>query len=155
MVPTDPDVQEILKGCMVARLVTMSSSGRPHVNPLYFVWHDGKIHLGTATSTLAARNVVAHPMVQLLLDVESEPSRGRMVRITGEAVLLTDPETLREYKRRDALKYFRSWNSLLMSLTHLRQLLLTRRYLSSDDPANSHCVIEIAPTDVELLTSTT
>lgn len=155
MVLTDPDVEEILKGCMVARLVTMSSRGRPHVNPIYFVLHNGKIHLGTTTRTLAARNVVANPKVQVLLEVESEPSNGRMVRITGEAVVLTDPEILREYKRRDARKYFRSWSSLWMSLTHLRQLFLTKRYLSSDDPATSHCVIEIDATDVELLTSTT
>lgn len=140
---------------MVARLATMSSSGRPHVNPIYFVLHNGKIHLGTSTRTLAARNVVANPKVQVLVDVESEPSLGRMVRITGKAVVLTDPEILREYKRRDARKYFRSLTSLWMSLTHLRQLFLTRRYLYSDDPATSHCVIEIDYTHTEVLTSAT
>lgn len=57
---------------MVARLSTMSKSGRPHVNPIYFVWHNGSIRLGTATGTLAARNVVGNPQVQVLLEVESE-----------------------------------------------------------------------------------
>jgi general stress protein 26 len=150
---TDPEVQDILQGCMVARLATLSSTGRPHVNPIYFVLSDGRIHLGTTTRTLAARNVMVNPKVQLLLEVESEPSQGRMARITGEAVVLTDPQVLREYKRRDARKYFRSLRSAWMSLTHIRQLFLTRRYLSSGDPASSHCVIEIAPTEVELLAS--
>lgn len=153
MVSTDPEIAEILKGSMVARLITMSSTGRPHVNPIYFVLADGKIHAGTTTRTLAARNVDANPKVQVLLEVESEPSDLRMVRVTGEAVVHTDPKTLREYKRRDARKYFRSLRSLWMSLTHLRQVFLTARYLSSDDPASSHCVIEIDATDVELLTS--
>lgn len=155
MVPTDPDIQETLKRCMVARLVTMSSSGRPHVNPNYFVFHDGKLHLGTTTRTLAARNVTANPTVQVLLDIESQPTSRRMVRITGQAVVITDPEELRDYKRRDARKYFRSLSSLWMSLTHLRQLFLTNRYLSSDDPTTSHCVIEVDATDVELLSSAT
>lgn len=155
MVGTEHDVEEILSGCMVARLATVSSSGRPHVNPIYFVLHDGRIHLGTTTGTLAARNVVANPRVQILMEVESEPNDGRMVRITGEAEVLTDPETLREYKRRDARKYFRSPASLWMSLTHLRQLFLTTRYLSSDDPAITHCVIEVDATDIELLGRTT
>jgi general stress protein 26 len=155
MVPTDPELEEILEGCMVARLATMSRSGRPHVNPIYFVVDDGKLHLGTSTSTLAARNVVANPKVQVLLDVESDSSHGRMARVTGQAVVLTDPGVLRDYKRRDARKYFRSLRSLWMSLTHLRQLFLTTRYLSSDDPATSHCIIEIDVTEVELLANPT
>jgi hypothetical protein len=72
-----------------------------------------------------------------------------MARITGQAVVL------REYKRRDARKYFRWLRSMWMSLTPVRQQFLTSRYLSSDDPATSHCVIEIDVTDVVLLTSPT
>jgi hypothetical protein len=40
-----------------------------------------------------------------------------------------------------------------MSLTHLRQLFLTTRYLSSDDPSISHCVIEVDAIHLELLPS--
>lgn len=148
------DIQDIMERCMVARLATMSRSGRPHVNPIYFVLHDGDIRLGTATGTLAARNVVANPGVQVLMEVESDRRDRRLLRVVGDAVVLTDPEVLRDYRRRDARKYFRSRRGLWMSLTHIRQLLLTRRYLSSDDPASIHCVIQVRPTGAELLTST-
>lgn len=78
-----------------------------------------------------------------------------MLRIVGDAVVLTDPKVLADYKRRDARKYFRSLAGLRMSLTHIRQLFLTRRYLTSDDPNSTHCVIDVRPTGIELLTRPT
>ncbi len=151
MTPTELDTREILNGCMVARLCTMSSGGRPHVNPIYFVLDDGTIRAGTATGTLAARNVVANPNVQILFEIESRSADRRLLRVTGDAVVLTDPEVLRDYRRRDAQKYFRSMRGLWMSLTHIRQLFLTRRYLGSADPGTTHCVIEVNITNSELL----
>ncbi len=136
---------------MVARLATISRSGRPHVNPIYFVLSDGRIHLGTVTGTLAARNVRANPAVQILFEVEADPSDRRILRLEGTAVVRTEPVLRRDYRRRISRKYFRSLPGLWMSLTHLRQLFLTRSYLFTGDAGSRHCVIEVEPTSVEML----
>lgn len=136
---------------MVARMATVSRSGRPHVNPNYFVVDGSRLWLGTMTGTLAARNVAVNPAVQLLFEIEQNPTDSRLVRITGTASIRTEPDLLSEYKRRDARKYFRSLPGLLMSLRHLHRLFLTSRYLSTADPASRHCVIEVEPTGVEIL----
>lgn len=148
---TDPDVQHLLERAMVARLATMSRSGRPHVNPNYFVVQGSCLWLGTTTATLAARNVAANSSVQLLLEDERNPTDPRLVRITGTATIRTEPDLLKQYKRRDVRKYFRSWRGLLMSVRHLHRLFLTSKYLSATGPANRHCVIEIEPTRIEIL----
>ena len=79
MNPDDPAVADILRRAMVARIATISRMGRPHVNPLYFVYGEGKIYLGTSDRTLAALNVKANPWVTILLNVESEPSDRRVL----------------------------------------------------------------------------
>jgi len=57
----DPAVLAVIRRCMVARIATLSGSGRPSINPLYFIYQNGHIWLGTADWTLAARNVKADP----------------------------------------------------------------------------------------------
>lgn len=151
MTLTNPVVQHLLERAMVARLATMSRSGRPHVNPNYFVVEGSRLWLGTTTGTLAARNVAANPSVQLLLEDERDPSDLRLMRITGNATIRTEPDLLKQYKRRDARKYFGSVAALRMSLRHLHRLVLTSEYLSTADPASRHCVIEIASTRIEIL----
>jgi general stress protein 26 len=163
MTLTDALVQHLLKRAMVARMATVSRSGRPHVNPNYFVV-DGsrlwlgtttgtlsRLWLGTTTGTLAARNVAVNPAVQLLFEVEEDPTDSRLMRITGTAAIRTEPDLLKEYKRRDVRKYFRSLRGLLMSLRHMHRVFLTSKYLSTSDPANRHCVIEVEPTKIEIL----
>jgi hypothetical protein len=138
---------------MVARLATVSRNGRPHVNPIFFVVSDSSIHLGTTTQTLAARNVRANPWVQILFEVEEDPAHRRIVRVDGTASVRIEPEILRSYKRLDFRKYFRSAKGFWMALTHLRQLSLTRSYLSPAGSDARHCVIEVAPTCIEIFTA--
>jgi general stress protein 26 len=151
----DSLMQDLLEGAKVARLASISRSGRPHVNPNYFVIEGSRLWLGTTTGTLAARNVAANPSVQLLLEIERDPSDLRLVRITGNATIRTEPDLLKEYKRRDARKYFLSLRGLLMSLRHLHRLFLTSKYLFTTDPTSRHCVIEVEPTRFEILESGT
>lgn len=151
MISTDPLLQHLLERAMVARMATISRSGRPHVNPNYFVVDESRLWLGTTTGTLAARNVAVNPAVQLLFEIEQGSTDSRLVRITGTAAIRTEPDLLKEYKRRDARKYFRSLPGLLMSLKHLHRLFLTSKYLSTNDPTSRHCVIEVEPTRIEVL----
>lgn len=154
MAPTDSEARSILEASMVARLATVSSNGRPHVNPLYFVLDGDSICLGTTKGTLAARNVRANPFVQILFEDE-RTGGGKTVRISGPATLVDEPALLRQYKRRDARKYFRSPAALWMSITHLRQLFLTSRYLSPAETGSAHCLIRVDPQTCEILPAPT
>jgi general stress protein 26 len=152
MNPDDPAVVGILRRAMVARIATVSRTGRPHVNPLYFVYERGKIYLGTSDRTLAVLNVKADPRVTILFNVESRPGDRRILRVHGAATVRTDSGLSRWYVRRDAQKYFMSRRGLQNVLTHARLLPALRRYLSSGRKGK-RCVLEVRPGEVELLTA--
>lgn len=152
MNPDDSAVLDILRCAMVARIATVSRKGRPHVNPLYFVYRNGKIYLGTSDRTLAALNVKADPRVTILFNVESEPSDRRVLRIHGRATVRTDSRLCRWYLRRDVWKYFMSWRGLGNTLMHARLLPFVRRYLSSGAKGKT-CVLEVQPEEAEVLTA--
>lgn len=143
----DPEARSLLAGAMVARIATVSSSGRPQVNPLYFVMDGDRIILGTATYTLAARNVRANPEVQILFEVEAEPQDRRLLRVDGTAVVSTEPRLLRRYTRRDARKYVITPRGLWNLLTHPRQWRPMRRHLRGGDA----CVLAATPTAADMI----
>ena len=55
----DPAVLDIMRRSMVARIATLSRNGRPSINPLYFVYLNGHIWLGTASSLLVVATEVS------------------------------------------------------------------------------------------------
>jgi general stress protein 26 len=145
----DHRVGEILDRAMVARIATVSRTGRPHVNPLYFVREGRHVHLGTATFTLAARNVAANPTVQLLAEVEDDPDDRRVVRLDGTATVRTDPDLLRSYRSAVARKYVVTPRGLRNLLVHPRQWRPLRRHVSGGEG----CVLDVEVTGAEVLPS--
>jgi hypothetical protein len=137
---------------MVARIATLSRNRRPHINPLYFVYLDGRIYLGTSDRTLAALNVKANPRVTILFNVERKPTDRRVLRIRGRAKVCKNSGLRLSYLRRDARKYFMSWGGIRNTLAHARLLPLLRRYLSSGEKGQ-HCLLEVIPEQAELLTA--
>ncbi len=144
---TDPAVRDIVELAMVARIATVSRTGRPHVNPLYYLEEDGHIHLGTATHTLASHNVGANHRVQVLFEVEGAPSDRRILRMDGTAVVRTDEPLMKRYRRGVARKYIVDPGGLWNLLVHPRQWSPMRRHLGG----GRACVIDVTPTAVELL----
>lgn len=100
-----PEVQMFFRQAMVARISTVSCSGRPSITPLYFNYVNGKIWLGTSTWTLAAREVSNDSHVCILLQYEKQKSDPRILRIMGTATIRTDDAALRLRDRKMALKY--------------------------------------------------
>ncbi len=152
MTVDDPVVLEILRRSMVARIATLSHSGRPSVNPLYFIYLNGKIWLGTPEWTLAARNVKADPRVSVLFNVEHDPGDHRVLRIRGQARVRTDKEALRSYNPRVVRKYIFTAGGIYNWLTHPRQLWLRRYYTAQSAQKGLAAVIEVTPEQIELLT---
>jgi len=147
MKSSDPVLRSFVDQGMVARIATISGTGRPHVNPIYFVEDSDRLHLGTATYTLAARNVEATPAVQVLLDIEAERDDLRLLRMTGTATVRTDAPTLDRYRKAVARKYVVHPRGLWNMLVHPRQWRPMRRHLSGGEA----CVIEFTPTNMEVV----
>jgi general stress protein 26 len=150
MNPDDPAVVDILRHAMVARIATVSRTGRPHVNPLYFVCGNGKIYLGTTDRTLAALNVKADRRVTILFDAANSPNEGTVLRIRGDAKVRTDFSQNRWYVVRDLRKYILSRRGLPNTLAHARLLPLVARFVSSGEKGRA-CVLEVRPEEAELV----
>ncbi len=54
-------------------LATTRPDGRPHLVPIWFVWHDQKIYILTTLSTVKARNLLANPRASVALESGSQP----------------------------------------------------------------------------------
>jgi general stress protein 26 len=139
----DPDVTDVVRRSMVARIATLSANGRPSVNPLYFVSKDGNIWLGTADWTLAARNVERDPRVSVLFEAERRPNDTRLMRIDRAAVAA--------YNRRVLRKYVLTPGGIGNLLLHVRKLPLRRQYYAQSAEKGGPCVIEVTPEEVDLL----
>jgi Pyridoxamine 5'-phosphate oxidase len=147
----DPTVLNVMRRSMVARIATLSHNGRPSINPLYFVYLNGHIWLGTVDWTLAARNVKADPRVSVLFEVEQDPSDQRVLRIRGGASVRTDQKAQRSYTLRVARKYLLTPGGIRNALAHMRQLPLRRTYAAQNVEKGQPCVIEVTPEQAEFL----
>ncbi len=147
----DPKVLDVLRRSMVARIATLSSNGRPSINPLYFVYLNGHIWLGTVDWTLAARNVKADPRVSVLFEVEQDRNSHRVLRIKGRASVRTDRKVMRSHDLRAVRKVILTPGGIRNTLAHIRQLSLRRRYHAQAGEKGQACVIEVIPELVEFL----
>jgi len=149
----DPVALDIIRRCMVARIATLSRNGRPSINPLYFVYLNGRVWLGTPDWTLAVRNVKANPQVSVLFEVERDLRDRRVLRISGPASIRAEQEIRRSYNLRVARKYVLAPGGIHNFLVHLRQLPLRRYYIAQNAQKGRPCVIEVIPEQVELFFS--
>ncbi len=151
MSPDDPAVANIIRRCKVARIATVSRNGRPSVNPLYFIYREGVVWLGTAEWTLAARNVKSNPAVSLLFQAEKDANDKRILRLSGKARVRTDVETVRSYRLRVVGKYILPLGAIRNNLVHFRQIPLQNAYRAQSRKKGQTCVIEVIPDHGEIL----
>ena len=149
----EPAVVEVLRRSMVARIATLSKSGRPSINPLYFVCVNGHIWLGTSAWTLAARNVKADPRVSVLFNVERDRSDHRVLQIRGRARVNTDQEVQRAYGRQVMRKYILTPGGIRSYLMNFRLLLPMHYYHAQSAEKGPACVIDVVPEHAEFLDS--
>ncbi len=147
----DPVVLNVIRRSMVARIATLSSTGRPSINPLYFVYVNGHVWLGTVDWTLAARNVKANPRVSVLFNVERDRSDQRVLRISGQASVNIDRAVQRTYEVRVARKYVFTPRGILNYLTNLRLLRPMHYYHAQSAARGLACVIDVIPEQAEFL----
>jgi len=149
----DPAVINILRRSMIARIATLSRTGRPSINPLYFVYWDNHLWLGTAEWTLAARNVKADSRVSILFEVEQGHADHQILRISGRASVRTDQEVQRSNNLQTLRKYILTPGGILNYVTHIRLLQAMHSYHAQSAQKGLACVIEVIPEQVEFLNS--
>ncbi len=149
----DPEALAYLRRSMVARIATLSRSGKPSITSLYFVYAEGHLWLGTDDWTLAARQIKSNPHVSVLLQIEREPGRKRILRITGSAAVKTDAQILRSSDLRLAFKYVLTPGAILNRLAYLHLRRALSGYHAQNANKGLRCVIDVTPEQIEFLDS--
>jgi general stress protein 26 len=87
------DTQRVLEAAELSWLTTVRADGRPHISPLVAVWLDGAIHFATGAAEQKAVNLRGNPHVNVTTG-SNDWKRGLDVVVEGDAVQVTDDETL-------------------------------------------------------------
>ena len=98
---------ELLRRGRLLHLATTDPEGMPHVVPVWYMYRDARIYVGTNTSTVKAQNILRTGRAAACLDegVHS-PLYGVMIR--GRAKLITEKERVQKLGAAILLRYFDS-----------------------------------------------
>ena len=101
------ETHRVLETAELFWLSTVRADGRPHVTPLVAVWHDGAIHFTTKETAQKTVNLRGNPHV-ILTTGYNQPG-GFSVVVEGDAVRITDQDTLERLAAVWATKWEGSW----------------------------------------------
>ena len=101
------ETRRVLETADLFWLSTVRADGRPHVTPLVAVWHDDAIHF-TATET-AQKTVNLRGNPHVILTTGCNQIEGLSVVVEGDAVQITDQDTLERLASVWATKWDGSW----------------------------------------------
>jgi len=102
------DTMRALETAELAWITTVRDDGRPHVSPLVAVWLDGAIHFSTGAEEQKAVNLRSNPHVILTTGC-NQWDRGLDVVVEGDAVHVTDDETLQRLADAWRMKWDGRW----------------------------------------------
>jgi general stress protein 26 len=114
----DPAAHAAIRRARIARIVTVSPSGRPQIMPLWFALIDGRIHMSNAATSPTVHNIAREPRVLVLFEADG----GRIVRVRGTARYLTDRGALRRLVRPSLTKYYFHPRALWLAVRNMRRL---------------------------------
>jgi nitroimidazol reductase NimA-like FMN-containing flavoprotein (pyridoxamine 5'-phosphate oxidase superfamily) len=100
--------RRVLETAELFWITTVRADGRPHVTPLVAVWLDGALHFSTGATEQKAVNLRGNPHV-ILTTGRSDWDAGLDVIVEGDAIRLTDDETLRRLAAVWAAKWDGRW----------------------------------------------
>ena len=80
-------------------VATVRSDGRPHLTPVWFAWHGGKVYICIDPASVKARNLAVNDRITLALEDGSSPiileGAGRPVNVAEQLQEVVD-----EFKRK-------------------------------------------------------
>jgi nitroimidazol reductase NimA-like FMN-containing flavoprotein (pyridoxamine 5'-phosphate oxidase superfamily) len=101
--------RQVLETADLFWICTVRADGRPHVTPLVAVWLDEAIHFSTGPGEQKAINLHGSPHVTLTTGC-NRWDRGLDVVVEGDAVRVTDDDTLERLAAAWAAKWDRRWH---------------------------------------------
>jgi general stress protein 26 len=101
------ETRRVLETAELFWISTVRADGHPHVTPLVAVWHDGAIHFTTKETAQKTVNMRGNPHV-ILTTGYNQPG-GFTVVVEGDAVRITDQDTLERLAAVWATKWEGSW----------------------------------------------
>lgn len=119
---------EFLESQKILRLSTILPDGTPHIVPVWYIYMDKKLYVGTNTTTTKAKNIARDGRVGFCID-EGVRSPIYGVAGSGTADLISDPAEIKE---------------IAVKILH--------RYMGTIDESgqeildNTDCIIRITPT---------
>ena len=95
------EISEFLSQPRTAHLVTLRSSGTPHVAPVWFLWHDGRALVMADANAIKVRNIRRNPAVSLCVSTPEHP----YVFVTVEGTASIAESGLEDMVRRTCILY--------------------------------------------------
>jgi general stress protein 26 len=102
------EARRVLETAELFWITTVRADGRPHVTPLVAVWVDGALHFSTGETEQKAVNLRTNQHV-ILTTGRNDWDKGLDLVVEGDAVRVTDEDTLRRLAQAWALKWDGQW----------------------------------------------
>lgn len=87
---TPGEVDAFLQSERTCRVASAGADGRPHVTPLWFVWHGGALWLTSLVRSQRWTDLARDPRVAVVVDTGEQYGELRGVEITGTATPVGD-----------------------------------------------------------------
>ena len=87
---TPAEVDDFLAAERTCRVATTGADGRPHVVPLWFVWHDRALWLTSLTRSQRWTDLARDPRVAVVIDTGEQYGELRGIEISGTATPVGD-----------------------------------------------------------------
>ena len=68
-----PEIIERLEKQQNVWFSSVRADGRPHLVPVWFVWYEGKIYIGTDPKSVKRKNIAGNPKVAVALEDGTHP----------------------------------------------------------------------------------
>ncbi len=102
------ETRRVLETAQLFWITTVRADGRPHVTPLVAVWADGALHFCTGVTEQKSVNLGGNPHVILATGC-NDWEQGLDVMVEGDAVRVTDNDTLKRLAEAWTLKWTGQW----------------------------------------------
>lgn len=91
--PIPDDLVDLLAGNALGHLATLDREGRPHVNPVWFLWDGERLLLSIKPETVKYRNLRRDPHATLCISDPDRPARYLELRGTASEFKLYEDLT--------------------------------------------------------------